>query len=460
MVAEVGATPATRDNDYYLAQQDSRESAARTYARKFRMAVASASGITLTDVDGRVYYDCLAGAGTFPIGHNHPAVVEAVRKQLDSGLPFQTLDLTTPVKDAYTSALFDSLPPGFAKRARIQFCGPTGADANEAAMKLVRTATGRSTMLAFRGAYHGMTQATLAVSGNWGPKLNLPGINPDAQFLPYPYQYRCPFGIGGEAALTANARLIRSLLEDPESGVLPAGMILEAVQGEGGVIPAPNGWLRDVRAIARDHKLPLIVDEVQTGWGRTGRLYAFEHSGVVPDVLVLSKAIGGGLPMSVIIYDESLDVWQPGAHAGTFRGNQLAMAAGLATLEVIRRERLAEHATAMGERLVERLRAIAADTGLIGDVRGRGLMIGAEIVDPDGRPDALGHPPHDGKTAAAIQQHCLKRGLVIELGGRFGSVARFLPPLIVTGEDIDAICTIFHDATRAAAAERRPAVAA
>ena len=459
MTVAEGAT-AARGNAFYLAQQDRRESSARTYARKFRMAVASASGITLTDADGRTYYDCLAGAGTFPIGHNHPAVIEAVRRQLESGLPFQTLDLTTPIKDAYTSALFDTLPPEFAKRAKIQFCGPTGADANEAAIKLVRTATRRSTMLAFRGAYHGMTAGTLAVSGNLSPRATLPGVAGDAQFLPYPDQYRCPFGIGGEAALRANTHLIRSLLNDPESGVIPAGIILEAVQGEGGVVPADNRWMTDLRQLTREHQLPMIVDEVQSGWGRTGRMYAFEHSGAVPDVLVLSKAIGGGLPMSVVIYDESLDVWQPGAHAGTFRGNQLAMAAGLATLAVIKAERLADHAVTVGAHLVERLRAIQKETGLIGDVRGRGLMIGAEIVDPDGRPDAQGHPPADGKTAAAIQQHCLKRGLIVELGGRFGAVARFLPPLIVTRDEIDAICTIFAEAVRAAAAERSRPIAA
>jgi diaminobutyrate-2-oxoglutarate transaminase len=236
-------------------------------------------------------------------------------------------------------------------------------------------------------------------------------------------------------------------------------MMLEAVQGEGGVIPAADSWMRDVRAITQEHSVPMIIDEVQTGWGRTGRLYAFEHSGVIPDVLVLSKAIGGGLPMSVVIYNQDLDKWSPGAHAGTFRGNQMAMAAGLATLKIIREDNLPAHAEAMGARLVERLRAIQADTGIIGDVRGRGLMIGAEIVNPDGAPDALGHPPVDGKTAGAIQQHCLKRGLIIELGGRFGSVVRFLPPLIITAEDIDAICDIFHDACRAASAERTPAFA-
>lgn len=449
----------SRGNSYYLARQDARESNARTYARKFRMAVAKASGVTLTDTDGIVYYDCLAGAGTFPIGHNHPAVLEAVRAQLESGLPFQTLDLTTPVKDAFTAEIFDSLPPAFAARAKIQFCGPTGADAIEAAVKLVKTATGRSTMLSFRGGYHGMTHGALALSGNLGPKQQVQGLMPDVQFMPYPYDYRCPFGLGGEAGLKANTQLLRSMLGDPESGVIPAGLLLEVIQGEGGVIPAADSWLRDVRAITSEHRLPMIIDEVQTGWGRTGKLYAFEHSGITPDVLVLSKAIGGGLPMSVIVYDEALDLWKPGAHAGTFRGNQLAMAAGLATLRVIREDGLVAHAVVMGARLSERLREIQSDVGILGDIRGRGLMLGAEIVDPEGRPDALGRPPADGALAAVVQQQCLRRGLIIELGGRFGAVARFLPPLIVTSEDIDVISRIFHDACQAAVSERRTALA-
>lgn len=444
-----------RGNDYYVARQDARESSARTYARKLKLAIAKAEGIKITDTDGRVFYDCLAGAGVLATGHNHPKVVEAVRRQLDTGLPFSTLDIATPVKDAFVNAIFESLPAEFANRAKIQFCGPTGADAIEAAIKLVKTATERSTMLAFRGGYHGMTNATLGLSGNLGPKRTLPGVASDTQFLAYPYQYRCPFGLGGEAGLKANINSIRTLLHDPESGVIPAGILLEAVQGEGGVIPADNGWMQQLRGLTSEYKLPLIVDEVQTGWGRTGRLYAFEHSGITPDVLVLSKAIGGGLPMSVVVYDQDLDLWKPGAHAGTFRGNQLAMAAGLATLEVIRSEGLVENSEKMGARLMERLRAIAADVGVIGDVRGRGLMIGAEVVDPHGTPDLLGNPPQDAALAVAIQQNCLARGLIIELGGRFGAVVRFLPPLIITAEDVDAICDIFHDAARAAVAERK-----
>jgi diaminobutyrate-2-oxoglutarate transaminase len=231
--------------------------------------------------------------------------------------------------------------------------------------------------------------------------------------------------------------------------------VTEIVQGEGGVIPAPDAWTREIRSITRAHGVQLVVDEVQSGWGRTGRLYAFEHADIEPDVLVLSKAIGGGLPLAVIVYDEALDLWPPGAHAGTFRGNQLAMVAGLATLRVLQEHRIPEHAARMGERMRSHLDAIAAEFDWIGEVRGRGLMLGVELVDPDGTPDALGHPPADGALAQRVRAECLSRGLIIEMGGRHGAVARFLSPLIVTPADVDEICSIFHRACKAARERKR-----
>jgi diaminobutyrate-2-oxoglutarate transaminase len=441
--------PRRRSNAEHVARQDARESNARTYARKLRLAIVSAKGVRVTDADGRQYYDCLAAAGTLVLGHNHPEVSAAVRQAIDDGIAWQTLDIATPAKDAFTQALFDSLPGPFAERARIQFCSPSGSDAIEAALKLAKTASGRSGVLAFAGGYHGMTQGALALMGNLGPK-QIPGLMPGAQFMPYPYPYRCPFEAGGEQTARLSAAVLRTLLADVESGVLPAAAVLELVQGEGGVIPAPDGWVREVRAILHARGVPMIVDEVQSGWGRTGRLYAFEHSGIEPDVLVLSKAIGGGLPLAVIVYDHALDVWKPGAHAGTFRGNQLAMVAGLATLKVLREQAIPAHAARMGERLRGHLEAIAAELPCIGDVRGRGLMLGAELVDTDGPRDALGHPLPDGALARRVQLACLARGLIIEMGGRQGSVARFLSPLIVTPADVDAIASIFHDALRAA----------
>ncbi|MFE6178502.1 diaminobutyrate--2-oxoglutarate transaminase family protein [Streptomyces sp. NPDC056464] len=521
-----------------LRRQSARESAARTYARALPIVPVRARGLTIEGADGSRYLDCLSGAGTLALGHNHPVVLEAIRKVLDSGAPLHVLDLATPVKDAFITELFRTLPPGLADNARVQFCGPAGTDAVEAAFKLVRVATGRTGILAFSGAYHGMTAGALEASGG--------AFDVRVARLPYPQDYRCPFGVGGEHGAELAARWTESVLDDPKSGVRqPAGMILEPVQGEGGVIPAPDTWLRRMRQITADRSIPLIADEVQTGVGRTGSFWAVEHSGVTPDVMVLSKAIGGSLPLAVIVYRDDLDAWQPGAHAGTFRGNQLAMAAGAATLAYVRENRLAERAAELGARMLDQLQRLAGEFACIGDVRGRGLMIGVEVVEPGAAPDrvegrsvalaaasggeglgvldrtggaagyaapgasadlgglgggtgagpgggaggfvglgsarsvggtgltgavpmgapvrtavaAVGTPaaaaqgseprPAAPGLAAAIQRECLRRGLIVELGGRHSSVVRLLPPLTISDEQAAAVLDRLADAVDA-----------
>ncbi len=196
--------------------------------------------------------------------------------------------------------------------------------------------------------------------------------------------------------------------------------------------------------------MALIVDEIQSGFARTGKMFAFEHAGIVPDVVVLSKAIGGSLPLAVVVYRDWLDTWLPGAHAGTFRGNQMAMAAGSAVMRYLKEHNVAEHAKAMGERLSEHLRILQRDFPQLGDIRGRGLMLGVELVDPKGAPDVQGHPPVFAQLAPLVQRECLKRGLILELGGRHGSVVRFLPPLVITAGEIDRVADIFGRALSAA----------
>jgi diaminobutyrate-2-oxoglutarate transaminase len=401
--------------------------------------------------DGRRYLDCLSGAGTLALGHNHPVVLEAIRGVLDSEAPLHVLDLATPVKDAFTDTLFEMLPEGLAADARVQFCGPAGTDAVEAALKLVRTATGRHGLLAFTGGYHGMTAGALAASGDIAVREPVDTGAGAVTRLPYPAAYRCPFGIGGEEGAALGAHYIGTLLEDPRSGVLPpAGMLLEPVQGEGGVVPAPDDWLRRMRELTTARGIPLIVDEVQTGVGRTGAFWAVQHAGVEPDVMVLSKAIGGSLPLAVIVYRSGLDTWQPGAHAGTFRGNQLAMAAGAATLRFVRDNELPTRAAELGGRMLRRLGELAARHECVGDVRGRGLMLGVEFVDPAGDPGASGLPPASGALARAVQRGCLERGLILELGGRHGAVARLLPPLTMSDEQCEAVLDRFAEAVEAA----------
>jgi diaminobutyrate-2-oxoglutarate transaminase len=430
-----------------LRRQAARESAARTYARSLPIVPVRARGMTIEGADGRRYLDCLSGAGTLALGHNHPAVLAAIREVLDSGAPLHVLDLATPIKDAFTTELFATLPPEFARDARIQFCGPAGTDAVEAALKLVRTATGRSGLLAFTGAYHGMTAGALAATGDTAVRAPLAGSGDSVVRLPYPYDYRCPFGVGGEEGARLGARWARSLLEDPKGGVpAPAAMLVEPVQGEGGVIPAPDSWLREMRALTAEHGIPLVVDEVQTGVGRTGAFWAIEHSGVLPDAIVVSKAVGGSLPLAAVVYRGELDVWRPGAHAGTFRGNQLAMAAGAATLRCVRKEGLAGRAGVLGGRMLARLRELAERHPSIGDVRGRGLMLGIELVAPDGEADGTGARPPAPELAAAVQREALHRGLIVELGGRHGCVVRLLPPLTMTDDQAEAVLDRLADA--------------
>jgi diaminobutyrate-2-oxoglutarate transaminase len=220
-------------------------------------------------------------------------------------------------------------------------------------------------------------------------------------------------------------------------------LIVETVQGEGGAIPAPIEWLREIRRITAERGIPLIIDEVQTGIGRTGTMFSFEPAGIVPDVIVCSKAIGGSLPMSIIIYKEELDQWKPGAHTGTFRGTQLGMATGLATLRYIQSSDVLANVRERSIQFFDSLRRLQARCQEIGDVRGRGLMIGVEIVDPRGQQDRLGHYPQSGELAAKIQQRCFQNGLIIELGGRRSAVMRFLPPLTITEREAAEVLAIF-----------------
>lgn len=427
-----------QSDDRYLYIK-SRESNARTYANGIDRVLERGVLTRVYDTEGREYLDCLACAGTLALGHNHPYVMERVRDFLDSRQLQQGLDISTPAKYAFMRVLFGLLPADFSENARIQFCGPTGSDVIEAAIKLFKIATGRRTIMAFHGGYHGMTAGALAITGNLYAKQQFASSLPDVHFLPYPYAYRCPFGLS-ENSIEVSLSYVERLLSDPESGITkPAAVIVEAIQGEGGVIPAPARWLQGLRAITLAHDIPLVIDEVQTGFARTGNTFAFEYAGIVPDAVCLSKAIGGGYPMSVLLYHKCYDVWPPGAHAGTFRGNQIAMAAGTATMEFIQRENLVEQSRAKGLVLEKYLRAIANEFPQVGDVRGRGLMWGLEIVDPHAQPDALGSLPANGMLAKLIKKECLNHGLIIETGGRHGAVLRLLPPLIISEGEISEL---------------------
>ena len=431
-------------NKYFIERQEGYESSARSYPRKFPVAIMKAKGSWVEDIEGKRYLDFLNGAGTLALGHNDDEVSKAMIELIQSGASLHMLDLVTPMKDEFVQALFSIVPKELAEKAKVQFCSPSGSDATEAAIKLCKTATGRSSVIAFSGGYHGMSHGAMALTGNLNAKSKVPNIMPGVQFMPYPYSYRCPMGLGGEAGTKACINYFERLLKDPESGVIkPAAVILEAIQGEGGVIPAPVEFLQAVRRITKELDIPLICDEIQCGMGRSGKVFAFEHAGIVPDVILISKAVGGGQPMSVVVYDKKLDAWTAGAHAGTFRGNQLAMAAGKIVIERISQPGFLDEVTRKGNRMKEGLLKLQKDVSIIGDVRGTGLMLGIEFINPNGPKDIMGTPMPDGEITARVQRMCLENGLIMEKGGRFGSVMRCLCALTITDEEIDQALAIF-----------------
>ena len=421
-----------------LARQGRRESNARTYPRHLPIAIAEASGSFVTDVDGNVFIDFLAGAGVLSLGHNHPDLVRAVTDQL--GLLTHGLDFPTPIKDAFVEAQLSMLSPGLRDRMKVHFCGPTGANAVDAAVKLCKTATGRGDLVSFQGGFHGSSHAAMALTGLLEQKRPVPNGMPGVHFFPYSYCSRCPMDLTPDSCDTNCVGYIERSLRDSNAGVpLPGAVILELVQGEGGVVPARADFVRRLRALTRELDIPLIVDEVQTGCGRTGTWFAFEQYDIEPDVIVASKALSGiGTPVAMILYDERLDVWAPGAHTGTFRGNQLAFAAGTAAVHVIRRDDVLGNVGRRGEQVADRLTELAVNPW-VREVRGVGLMWGVELADP-----------LSGRTAGAlarrVQARALRAGLIIEVGGRDDCVLRMLPPLNVTAEVVDIACRILIDA--------------
>ena len=416
-----------------LARQARRESAARVYPRHFPFAVSEAEGSYIRDLDGNVFIDFLAGAVVLSFGHNHPELVEAATRQMS--IFTHGLDMPSPAKDAFVEAQLSMLPEPMRDHVKIHFCGPTGANAVDAAIKLAKTATGRGDIIAFRGGFHGTTHAGMALTGNLSTKTPIAHGMPGVHFFPYPTG-DVPESVDPATWDTTCAALLEKALTDPSGGIpRPAAVIMELVQGEGGVNPATLQFAHRVRKLTRDLGIPLIIDEVQTGCGRTGTWFAFEQYDIEPDIIVASKALSGiGLPVAIIMYRRDLDVWAPGAHTGTFRGNQLAFAAGAKAVEMVRRDDLLGNVRARGKQVARALEPLSVHPA-VREVRGRGLMWGVEL-------NASGDGRTAGQLADEVQARALRAGLILELGGRDDCVVRMLPPLNITAEVVDIALTI------------------
>jgi 4-aminobutyrate aminotransferase len=412
--------------------------------RYFERSWARGEGHRLYDTDGKAYLDFANGIAVSVLGHGHPAVTAAIHAQVDRLIaPCSAMGYAeSTVRHAKLLAEFLPEP------LDSIFFMNSGSEAIEGAIKLARRVTGRPGIIAFRGAFHGRTIGAASItSSNINYRLGYEPLLPGVYISPFPSAYR-DFAGDEERAVEVCLKHLRDLLATTVPPSAVAGMIIEPMQGEGGYIPAPPAFLRALRAICDEHGIVLIADEVQAGFGRTGKMWAFEHSGIVPDVVCMAKAIANGLPLSALASSKALQVrWGRSAHGTTYGGNPVSCAAGIAVLETIRAERLVENSAARGAELVAGLRGIAADDPRIGDVRGLGLMIGVEFV----RDRATREP--DGALCETVIQGCADEGLLLISCGVEHNVVRWIAPLNVTSAEIDEALGIFRRVLRALPAQ-------
>jgi 4-aminobutyrate aminotransferase len=405
--------------------------------RYFERSWSHGEGHRLYDTDGRAYLDFANGIAVTALGHHHPRVTAAIHAQVDRLIgPTGAMGYSEPVV-RLTSMLADTFPGSLDTVMLLN----SGSEALDGALKLARRVTGRPGIIAFRGGFHGRTLgATSVTTSALNYRTGYQPLLPGAYFSLYPAAYP-EFDGDEERASEAALAVLRSVL----TSVIPAAevgsMLIEPIRGEGGYNPAPASFLRGLRAVCDEHGILLIADEVQTGFGRTGRMWAFEESGITPDVVVIAKAIANGLPLSAIVASRSLmERWGRGAHGSTYGGNPVACAAGIAVLETIQEEGLVANAATRGVELRDGLGRIAAEEPRIGDVRGRGLMVGVEFVT-----DRESRTPAAALAKAAIAR-AADLGLLVLTCGVNGNVVRWIPPLDASAAEITEAVEIFAEA--------------
>ncbi|MEW2523626.1 aminotransferase class III-fold pyridoxal phosphate-dependent enzyme [Streptomyces sp. NPDC047071] len=396
-------------------------------------------GMYLYDADDRRYLDFTAGVGVTNTGHCHPRVVEAVREQAGRLIHGQYTTVLHDQMLTLTERLGDVLPEGL----DALFYLNSGSEAVEAALRLARQATGRQNVIVFDGSFHGRTMGAAAMS-TAGTRFRAASgpLMPGVAVAPFPHAFR--LGLSEEAAVAQALRGLDHVLATVSAPEETAAIFVEPVLGEGGYVPAPAAFLAGLRERADRHGILLVLDEIQTGFGRTGRFWAHQHAaGVAPDVLITAKGLASGFPLSAIAASvELMGKARPGSQGGTYGGNAVACAAALATLDVIRDEGLVANAAVQGRRLADGLRKVAAQVPAIADVRGTGLMLASEFQGPDGSPDTA--------LARGVQQAAAERGLLLLTCGVHGNVVRMIPALVVTAEQIDEALTLWSDAVAAA----------
>jgi 4-aminobutyrate aminotransferase len=392
-------------------------------------------GVYLYDVQGRRLLDFSSGIGVTSTGHCHPQVVAAIREQAGK-LIFGQINV---VLHQTVFRLIEELRTIVPGELDAFFFANSGAEAVEASVKLSKQATGRPNVIVFWGSFHGRTHLTMSMTTSKTVyRTRYQPLVPGIFVAPYPYAYY--YGWDEEKTCAFALRELDKLLKSQTAPEETACIVVEPVLGEGGYVVPPAGFLRALRELCDEHGILLVADEVQSGFGRTGKYFAFMHDGIVPDIMTMAKGMGSGVPISGLAYKSELaENWTAGTHGGTYGGNTLACAAAAATVRVIREEKLAENAAARGKELLAGLRALQADFPGIGDVRGRGLMVACEFT-REGRPDK--------DTAKAVVKAAAAEGLLILNCGTFDNVVRWIPPLVVSGEQIEEGLELFRTALK------------
>lgn len=392
------------------------------------IVVQHAEGSTVWAADGTEYVDCFAGIAVVNAGHRHPRVLESVRKQLDDVVHAATYLYHVPVVADLAEKLALITPGDLTKT----FFGNSGAEGIETAIRLAKAYTGRHEIISLTHSFHGRSSGTLSMTGNKARKTRGGPYLPGIAYAPAPYVYRNPFGTDDpEIVAERCAEMVQWAIDYQSSGDI-AAFIAEPVMGEGGIIVPPSSYFPRVKEILDRHGILFIADEVQSGFGRTGRTFAVEHFGVTPDIMVMAKGIADGFPLSATIArSEIADALRPGEHLSTFGGNPVSCAAALANIDVLEDERLPDEAARKGTRLLDALRELAGHHDVIGEVRGAGLMVGIELVtDRDSRTPAP-------KQAAEVKRLCREAGVLIGVGGQGGNVVRIQPPLVISDDELD-----------------------
>jgi 4-aminobutyrate aminotransferase len=392
------------------------------------IVVASASGRTVIDVDGTAYLDCFSGISVVNAGHNHPRILQAAREQMDKLVHAASCVYHVPVVGDLAAKLAEITPGDLEKT----FFSCSGAEANEGALRLAKQHTERREIVALAYGFHGRTIGTLSITGNMARKKNIGPYLSGVAFGPAPYCYRCPLGLSYPSCEVACAQALDDVVRVQTSGDV-AAFVVEPMLGEGGILTPPAEYLTVAARIMHAHGALLIVDEVQTGFGRTGKMFGVEHSpDVTVDIMTMAKGIAAGFPLGAFTASAKIaDAMKPGDHLSTFGGNPIACAAALANIAVLQEERLIENCAARGAELMERCRALQEKHAIIGDVRGRGLMIGLELV----RDRKTKEPaPQEAK---AVRAKMRERGVLVGVGGVFGNVVRLQPPLSITAEECE-----------------------